>query len=93
MPGLAHFCEHLLFMVLNVSKRKAYKSNHKLQQGTEQFPKENEYSEVHHFTDSLDHLMAFAVSFQKQRFIKCIYGLYKYQLLFQCRNVCLSWRS
>ncbi|KAG6854734.1 hypothetical protein C0991_002448 [Blastosporella zonata] len=27
MPGLAHFCEHLLFM------------------GTEQFPKENEYSE------------------------------------------------
>ncbi|KAG5637127.1 hypothetical protein H0H81_005656 [Sphagnurus paluster] len=28
MPGLAHFCEHLLFM------------------GTEQFPRENEYSEV-----------------------------------------------
>ncbi|KAG9318651.1 Metalloenzyme, LuxS/M16 peptidase-like protein [Chiua virens] len=27
MPGLAHFCEHLLFM------------------GTQQFPKENEYSE------------------------------------------------
>ena len=93
MPGLAHFCEHLLFMVLNLSKWNASKSNHILQQGTEQFPKENEYSEVNHFTDSLDHLMAFAVPFQKQRFIKCIYGLHKYQFLFQCRNVCLSWRS
>ncbi|KAG8687288.1 Insulinase (Peptidase M16) [Ceratobasidium sp. 394] len=28
LPGLAHFCEHLLFM------------------GTDQFPKENDYSEV-----------------------------------------------
>jgi hypothetical protein len=93
MPGLAHFCEHLLFMVLNVPKRKAYKSNHIFQQGTEQFPKENEYSEVHNLTDSQVHLMAFAVSFQKQRFIECIYGTYKYQLLFQRRNVCLSWRS
>ncbi|KAG5354057.1 hypothetical protein C0989_009755 [Termitomyces sp. Mn162] len=33
MPGLAHFCEHLLFMV------------NTLLLGTEQFPKENEYSE------------------------------------------------
>ncbi len=93
MPGLAHFCEHLLFMVLNVPKGKAYRPNYILQQGTEQFPKENEYSEVHHFTGSQIHLMAFAVPFQKQWFIECIYGPYKYQLLFQRRNVCLGWRS
>jgi hypothetical protein len=94
MPGLAHFCEHLLFMVLNGrSKEESISSNHILQQGTEQFPKENEYSEVHHFTDSQARLMPFAVSFQKQRFFECIYGVFKYQLLFQCRNVCLSWRS
>ena len=45
MPGLAHFCEHLLFMVLTAPEDDAYASN-ELLQGTEQFPKENEYYEV-----------------------------------------------
>ena len=28
MPGLAHFCEHLLFMVRITQERNAYTSNH-----------------------------------------------------------------
>ena len=68
-------------------------TNYILQQGTEQFPKENEYSEVHHFTDPRVYLTAFTVPFQKQRFIRCIYGTFKYQFLFRCRNTCLNWRS
>jgi secreted Zn-dependent insulinase-like peptidase len=45
MPGLAHFCEHLLFMVgMELYPINIYlmRSN----QGTDQYPKENEYSEV-----------------------------------------------
>jgi insulysin len=45
VPGLAHFCEHLLFMVRHVPHT-SFMSLISLQ-GTEQFPKENEYSEVH----------------------------------------------
>ena len=45
MPGLAHFCEHLLFMVCTVIV--AVVSLLRPVQGTQQFPKENEYSEVY----------------------------------------------
>jgi insulysin len=45
MPGLAHFCEHLLFMVGPIHLCSPSPSQHRFQ-GTEQFPRENEYSEV-----------------------------------------------
>lgn len=46
MPGLAHFCEHLLFMVsLSSYYQNKYALIIKNSQGTEQYPKENEYSE------------------------------------------------
>lgn len=44
MPGLAHFCEHLLFMVSALSFSSFPRLT--LSKGTEQFPRENEYSEV-----------------------------------------------
>ena len=34
-----------------------------------------------------------AVSLQKQRFFQRIHFVYKYELLFQCRNARASWRS
>ena len=47
MPGLAHFCEHLLFMVCDDPMvTRTFIPDCLRVQGTEQFPKENEYSEV-----------------------------------------------
>jgi secreted Zn-dependent insulinase-like peptidase len=44
MPGLAHFCEHLSFMVS--TRRNKHIDLTDSFQGTEQYPRENEYSEV-----------------------------------------------
>ena len=54
MPGLAHFCEHLLFMVgtkytLHFDCLQTIAS-----QGTEQFPRENEYSEAGYHVSRVD---------------------------------------
>lgn len=45
MPGLAHFCEHLCFMVRRRTDICHVSATDIPRQGTEQFPKENEYSE------------------------------------------------
>jgi len=44
MPGLAHFCEHLLFMVRIMSP--FFNAYFEEFQGTEQFPIENDYNQV-----------------------------------------------
>lgn len=63
----------------------------RLLQGTEQFPKENEYTEVSpHSTPTLDTFsnisLHTSVLIEEQRLFECLYWNIKHELFLQCRN-------